>query len=274
MGDFEPEITQGPISAAVIQARAAHDALVTGLEAILQPRLEGHLLVLQQSIDRLAALHQAVLEESDIDLDAETRWAALWLIAGRCLALSNLFLAELRLGYTAETVGTIRVLDEAILLLHAITADEDGALVRRWLHGQTVMPRQARPVVGDLQAGVVAELADRGVEVEGDIVELGRDIYGMLSKAAHNALPGFAESVSRPLRRFNYGAHPDPRQRAVYVDYGGEVIEGTIMGVGSALARFFGGEWYRDTIRPIQDELEAMRRALPIDAEARAQLGF
>lgn len=68
------------------------------------------------------------------------------------------------------------------------------------------MPRDSREIVGEVQAGAVAELIERGVELEGgDIVELGREIYGGLSKGAHNAPPGFAESVSRPLRRFNYG---------------------------------------------------------------------
>jgi hypothetical protein len=73
---------------------------------------------------------------------------------------------------------------------------------------------------GDEQAAVVAELVERGIELQGgDIVELGRGIYGLLSQGAHNARPGLRESVSRPLRKFNYGPHPDPRQRAVYVDY-------------------------------------------------------
>jgi hypothetical protein len=275
MGDLEPEIEQQPLPREIERLREGYEATLPALEAILQPRLEAHLLILQQSIDGLIELHVAVVEQSDVELEAETRWVALWEVAGRCLALANLFLAELRLGYTAETVGTIRVLNEALLLLDAIAGDEAGDLVRRWLGGETVMPRDARPVVGEVQAGVVAELIERGVELEGgDIVELGRTIYGLLSKGTHNARPGFAESVSRPLRQFNYGPHPDPRQRAVYIDYASEVIEGTILSVGSALALFFGGEWYRDTIRPLQQELEAVRNGLPIDAEERARLGF
>lgn len=275
MGELEPEIRQQQLAADVERLRERYEASIPALDAILQPRLEGHLLTLQQSVDGLIELHVAVVEQSDLEFEAETRWIALWEVTGRCLALANLFLAELRLGYTAETVGTIRVLNEAVLLLHALAGDEDGDLVRRWLGGDTVMPRDARQVVGDVQAGVVAELIERGVQLEGgDIVELERAIYGHLSQGAHNARPGFAESVSQPLRQFNYGPHPDPRQRAVYIDYASEVIEGAIIGIGSALARFFGGEWYRDTIRPLQQELEAVRNALPIDAEERARLGF
>ena len=58
------------------------------------------------------------------DFGAKTRWMALWELTGRCLALANLFLAELRLGFTAEIVGTIRVLDEGMRLLHAVVADK------------------------------------------------------------------------------------------------------------------------------------------------------
>src|SRR3954469_12535541 len=155
MGDFEPEIEQQPVPRGVEAVRDRYDLLMRDLEEILQPRLEGHLLVLQQSVDALIELHVAIVDNSNLDLEAETRWIALWEVGGRCLALANLFLAELRLGYTAETVGTIRVLNEANLLLDAIAGDEDGRLVRRWLSGETVMPRDARQVVGDVQAVAV-----------------------------------------------------------------------------------------------------------------------
>jgi hypothetical protein len=73
---------------------------------------------------------------------------------------------------------------------------------------------------------------------------------------------------------YNYGPHPDPRQVALYVDYVSELIEGSIIGVGDALAQFSGGEWYRATIPPLQAELEAVRQALPIDADERQRHGF
>jgi hypothetical protein len=130
---LEPEITQRPLPEETRAVRAHYEQAMRGLEELLRPRLEGHLLVLQGSIDRLVELHAAVVDQSDIELGAETRWAALWELSGRCLALANLFVAELRMGITAETAGTIRVTDEAAHLLHAVAADEDGALARRWL---------------------------------------------------------------------------------------------------------------------------------------------
>jgi hypothetical protein len=274
MGDLEPEIGRVRLSDEIAETRAAYNAALPGLKDTLDPRLKGHLLVLQESLDRLTELHSTLLEQTDIDLSATTRWAALWEATGRCIALANLLLAELRLGYTAETVGTIRVLEEASLLVRAFAADRSDDLVRRWLGGETLMPRHLRPILADEQDEVAAALAELGTQVEGDAVELERGIYGHLSKGAHNARPGFAESVSRPLRQFNYGPHPYPLQRAVYIDYASEALEGVILSIGSALARFLGGDWYRDTILPIQRELQAVREALPIGSEERARLGL
>lgn len=273
MGELEPEIRQEPLAQDVVALREAYAVEVAALEAILQPRLDGHLLVFQQAIDRLIEFHAAIVEESNVEIQGRTRWSAIWEVAGRCLALSNLFVAELRLGFTAETAGTIRVLDEAVHLVHAIAGD-DGTLTRRWLDGETIMPRESRQVEAAIQASARDALREQGVALEGDIVDLGRDVYHLLSQAAHNARPGFAESVSRQLRVFNYASHPDPRQRAIYVDYGSELIESAVIAVGNALARFLGGDWYRDTVRPLQEELEAVRQALPIDAAARAVFGF
>lgn len=274
MGDLEPQIVQGALPAEVDQRRAALNVARGALEAVLNPRLEGHLLVLRQQIDALQETHRLIGEQSDITVVTETRWAAIWELCGRCLSVARLLLDELGLGYTAETAGTIRVLDEGVHLLHAIVADADGGLVPRWLAGETVMPRDVRPIIAAAQAQAEAAFADQGINFEGDVVQLGREVYGHLSRAAHNARPGFAESVSRPLRLFVYGPHPDPRQRAVYVDYASEAVEGVLIGVGSGVARLLGGDWYRDTIPAMQEQLAAVREALPIDEQERARLGF
>lgn len=274
VGELEPEIAQGALPAEVERDRAALDAARPVLEGLLAPRLEGHLLVLRESVDRLQDAHRLIGEQSDVTVVTETRWAAIWELSGRCLSLSRLLLDELALGYTAETAGTIRVLDEGVHLLHAVVSDAEGDLVRRWLAGETVMPREVRPIIADEQEQAAAALAEQGVDLDADVVQLGREIYGHLSQAAHNARPGFRESVSRPLRLFVYGPHPNLRQRAVYVDYASEAIEGVLINVGNALARFLGGDWYRATIPPIQEQLAAVRDALPIDEEARARLGF
>jgi hypothetical protein len=271
---LSPRSCRVPLPREAERGRADLEAARGALEDALQPRLEGHLLVLRQQIDALQDTHRLIGEQSDVLEVTETRWAAIWELCGRCLSLARLLADELGLGYTAEIAGTIRVLDEAVNLLHAVVADADGDLVRRWLAGDTVMPRDVRPIIAAEQAEAGAALADQGIDFDADVVELGREIYGHLSKAAHNARPGFAESVSRPLRLFVYGPHPDPRQRAVYVDYASEAIEGVLIGVGNGIARFLAGDWYRETVPPMQEQLAAVREALPVDAEERARLGF
>ena len=125
MGTLEPEINQRAVSDETRSLRADYDQLSRFWSDVLQPRINGHLLVFQDVIDRLVHAHREVVEQSDIEIDADTRWSAIWEISGRCLALASLFIAELRLGYTAETAGTIRVIDEAVHLLHAV-ADGEG----------------------------------------------------------------------------------------------------------------------------------------------------
>jgi hypothetical protein len=61
--------------------------------------------------------------------------------------------------------------------------------------------------------------------------------------------------VSVPLRRAIYGAHPDPLVRAHGAASTVLAVEATILGVGDALAAFYGGPYYAEVIRPIQDGL-------------------
>ncbi len=226
------------------------------------------------AIDALIEAHRRLADATDIDLSAETRFVALWEMSGRCLGLASALLDQLRRGWTAETVGTMRVLHEAANLLVTFVEDEDETLTRRWLRGGRIAPREARERVGEFQERA-AELARAvGVEIEGDIEELGREIYRILTRGAHNDREGFAECVSGDTRAFAYGPHPDVRVRAVYVDYGGELIEQITMDVGSTLARFFGREFYDQTVKPLIRAMHVIRDDMPIDANVRRAWGY
>ena len=78
MGAFKPEINQRPGRDDVAALRELHAGSPPALEATFQPRLDGHILVLEEIIGRLAELHASIIDGSDIDLTAETRWVALW----------------------------------------------------------------------------------------------------------------------------------------------------------------------------------------------------
>jgi hypothetical protein len=230
--EFEPELTEQALPDEVAALREANSQADARLLDVLQPRIEGHLLACQQAIATLIEHHRHVVEGTDLDLDAETRPVAIWELAGRCLALSNALLDQLRLGYTAETVGTMRLLHEAANLLSVATNEESGWLTRRWLSGRHVEQRRARQAIGEAQERVVAAAREQGVEIEGDLEELTRQVYGVLSIGGHNDRPGFNDSISRPGRLFVYGPHPSPVIRAEYVSYASELIEQVVLEVG------------------------------------------
>lgn len=61
--------------------------------------------------------------------------------------------------------------------------------------------------------------------------------------------------------------------RAVFVEVGGHVIDETIMLVGDALARFYGGEFYGNEVKPRLEEIAAVRSMMPLDSDAMRRLG-
>jgi hypothetical protein len=263
--DFEPPIRDRLIPAAVAAARLENAAAEANLVQLLQPRIEGNLGACQEAVNVLVEQHRHVAEASDIDLEAETRWVALWELSGRCLGVANLLLDELRLGYTSETAGTMRVLHEAANLLAVATHEETGRLTRRWLSRRRVEQRRARAAIGAAQRAIDQALQEQGVEIEGDLEELTRQIYRVLSKGAHNDREGFSDAHSSAGRLFVYGSHPSPVVRATWLSYASELLEQVILEVGDALTRFYGGDWYRETVRPLVHGLHAVRADQPLE---------
>ena len=82
-------------------------------------------------------------------------------------------------------------------------------------------------------------------------------IYSVLSDVSHVRRSGLRSMVSVPLRRAVYRAHPDPVARAHGTVSTLLAVEATILGVGDALAVFYGGPYYAQIIKPIQAGLMA-----------------
>ena len=96
--------------------------------------------------------------------------------------------------------------------------------------------------------------------------DLGAKVYEIFSKPAHNMRGGFLESISGELRQSRYGPHPDPGQRAVHVEYAGQLLEELTMRVGIAFStRFLGSDFYNDQIKGLMASLKAVRDEMPID---------
>jgi hypothetical protein len=262
---LEPPIHARPLPADVGAMRALADAEAAELDAELGPRIERHIAVYQDAVDELIAVHSELGDGTDIELGADTRWAAIWEMSGRCLAISNVLLHDLRGGFASEAMGTLRSLHEAAQLLSALAFHDDEDLLRRWLAGEYIRPREARDVQGRQQELALERMAEAGVEPEGgDLVELGRQIYSLLSKGSHHQRSVMDESMAPALRRFAYGPHPDAGNRASNVDYAGELLEEVIIIVGDAFADLLGREFYAQRVRPLQEALARVREEVPL----------
>ena len=240
----------------------------------LQPRIDGNLLACRTVLLRLQVIHQQVIEQSDIDLNASTRWVALWELSGRCLALGSALVEQVRTGFGPESVGTMRVIHEACNLLHAIADDDSGDLTRRWLAGETIMQRALADHLDELEGEAIAIIDALGMQLDVDLVAGNREIYHRLSQPAHNARPGFADSIARPLRLFAYGPHPDIRANTVYVEMTGVLVESCLIAAGHALTAIIGGSFYTDAVIPLIEERQTIEKTMPVDANVRAHYGW
>lgn len=267
-GDLEPPIRASALTPEVAALRQIADAQAAHYDAELQPRIDRHIAVYQEAVDVLIATHRALADDTDIALGAATRWAAMWEMSGRCLAISNVLLHDLRGGYASEAIGTLRALHEASQLLSALSFHLEEDVVRRWLAGDYIRPREARDVQQRKQDLALARMAEAGIEPEGgNIVELGRQIYSTLSEGSHHQRSVMGESIAPALRRFAYGPHPDARNRASQVDYSGELLEEVIIIVGDAFADILGRDFYVQRVRPIQESLARVREEAPLSED-------
>jgi len=264
--DLEPPIGRRDLPDAVQAARRGADELTARLDAAIQPRIDAHLSIYEEAVERLISTHRALVDQTDLEIGAATRWAAIWELSGRCLAISKVLIHDLRGGFASEAIGTVRALHEANQLLGALTFHEEEEAVRRWLAGDYVTPQQARTILGSKQALALERMREAGIEpVGGDVVELGREIYGFMSESAHHRRGGFRDSISPDLRRFVFGPHPDARIRATYVEYAGHLLEEVVMVVGDAFADFLGRDYYTNTVTPLIQSLERVREQMPLD---------
>jgi hypothetical protein len=161
----------------------------------------------------------------------------------------------------------MRAIHEAGQLLTVMAGPGEEDLLRQWLDDKRYISAQrARAAEMRIAEPFVKAMAKQGIKLAGDQFLLSAEVYDVLSKPAHNMRGGFTESVSEGQRRFVYGPHPDPIQRAVHVEFGGQQIEEVMLRVGGSFsARFLGSEFYSGTIEPLAKGLKAVRSTMPLD---------
>jgi len=105
---FEPSVQARELENDVAQLRRLAIDQLGREDGEITPRIVAHLDVYERGVESLIEMHRAVADETDVDLGAETRWTAIWELAGRCIGISRVLLHDLRGGFASEAIGTLR----------------------------------------------------------------------------------------------------------------------------------------------------------------------
>jgi hypothetical protein len=249
-----------------------------------QPHAQARLDTAQEVVDSLARYHADVVDHTDVDLTANSRWVAILESTSRCIGLADALLDQLRRGYASETAGTARVLVEALDLAVAL-ADGDEAEAKRWMRGKQYPTKTAARERRNVYARVIEgadrkdELAERAaatlaaVEAAAEkpigsaadaMNYISGRVYGNLSAGAHNLRHGYSDGIAHALRLFTYGRHSDFRVRSVWIELGEGLIEQTCLDVATALAVIVGVEAVRDATLALTAHIHRARQLHPI----------
>lgn len=228
---------------------------------VYESRIEAHITFHRGVLEYLTNLHQWVADTYDFDVKANTRLAALWEMAGRCLGIARLILDSLQLGYTAEVLHLGRAVHEANRLLNTFHMQGEDAIVRRWLAGEYVSPGECRQAEERFDQFLAEEMKKRGHEPIGiERGELSRDMYKKLSEAAHHRRKWTEDVVFVEERAMFTGPTSDYYRRAATVSSLVLVVEETVIGVGDSISQVIPDrQWYTNSIKPLIETFATLR---------------
>ncbi len=229
--------------------------------------IEAHVAAHRLALDLLAGTQQHIADTYDFDLVGDTRQAATWQMAGRCIGIGRLVCDALTLGYTGEVLHLARALHEAEGLVAIFPEEEGTDLVRKWLadEGQEwVRPGAARRA----QEKALERLRELIREAGGPELEDPRGlramIYGQQSQAAHHRRRWTQEAVAPLLRTMLTGPTTVWQRRAVTAAATLVVVEGAVVSVGDALGQFMPPGWYGERVVPFVQAFAALRDSQPL----------
>jgi hypothetical protein len=281
---FEPAISAVELDPAIRALRVAWDRAAGPMNARWSKRAAPRIQTCQEVVNRLAEYHAQIVDRTDVDLSAPTRWVAILESTARCISLADALIDQLRQGYASETAGTARILHEALDLAVALAAG-DEAQAKSWLRGRQYPVKLAQHertaffarLIDDAEASVALDSAvaahvaaaqeEMGVRLT-DAVDAIHKIsgrsYGMLSESAHNRRGGFADAIAVDLRRFSYGRHPDPGIRSHWIERGENLIEQACLDVPAALAEIVGVDAVREAALQLVNTINLARTRYPL----------
>lgn len=272
-GRAQPDGLSSPISQVglpddVRRSREEQEARDAADRQRLEPRIEAHIAAHRMALDYLAERHQALADELDFDLVGDTRPAAIWQMAGRCIGLARLILDALQLGYTTEMLHLARALHEANRLLTVFGLEEGTDLLRKWLAdegNEWVRPKEARAAEAEFEERLAEAMRAAGLPELERTSDRARALYGHQSQAAHHRRRWTQDAVFPQQRTMLRGRASVWVRRAATTAAMVGVVEECVQAVGDALQAFHPAGWYGENVKPFVESFEALRRtsALP-----------
>jgi hypothetical protein len=200
--DLSPRVTARRLPPRIARNRHLQAASDAAVRERFEQAIAAHVAARRTALDALANAHQALADESNLDLTGDTRPAAVWQMIGRCLGIARAMLDLLALGYMAEVLHLGRALHEAARLLAAIGDPEEDPLLRKWLAGKYVTPSEVRKAEQRYEERLATAMVAEGKADLPRTETLTRQIHRHLSQAAHHQRPAVQGDVA-PLLRTN-----------------------------------------------------------------------
>lgn len=265
--DLNPPLNATGLPEAITRLRETRATEYEASREWWEPRIDAHIHAHRIALDFLADTHQWVADTYDFDLVGDTRPAAMWQMAGRCLGIGRLILDSLQLGYTAEVLHLGRAVHETNRLLATFHMEGEDAILHRWLGGEYVRPAEAREAEERFDKLLAEAMREKGIE--GNPVEardgLSRVMYGRLSEAAHHRRQWTEDVVFPDERIMLVGRTENWTRRAATTGTLVAVVEETVISVGSALSEFMSSRsWYEERVKPFIETFTALRGVQPL----------
>jgi hypothetical protein len=260
--DLEPPLEKAALPARVEARRTEAATEFAQLGQEIEPSIQAHIDAYEQAVEILAHAHADIADGTDIVIGAQTRWSAIWELAGRCLSECRLLVYALRGGFTVEASSNVRAVFEAMHLLSAVAWDD--AIAVRWLNGDDIRPNKARAALVKRESVARTRMKEIGIEPMGSIKSSGEWLYRYFSDSAHHRRGPIIKSTSLERRQFDYGPHPDPRVRAREVSGIGHTIETALIMVSFGLADIVGRDGIEYVLAEQAEKLEQVRQQYPL----------
>lgn len=255
-----------PRSAAVARARERFETVEENNWQVLGPRIAAHLDGYMAAVGEIAQAHHWIADHTELDLTADTRPTALWLVSGRCIGQANASLGLLRAGYVLQVPPLLRCMQEGLTLLSAL--QHDDKVLKKWNRDRnSVDMKQALASVDRWQEQMREDMLKAGVRPTGRTKSFFKQGYGRLSEFTHYRRRHIVDEVAKDARLMPLGSHPSAQIHAARVWETGWTIIQMVSVVGHALSFSTLGRAWFDRFQGTFRSLLQLHSKIPIDPE-------